>query len=137
MTGTTANARSPSISLRYFIVCWCAPGLTGPGPRAASNYGSLIACKAFHVTRHLVNFQVELRPRRQRAEGGHFEGMRNQVHPKSRPVHFVDSQADAIDRNRSLARDEACQVGWRLDHDPRGTGIGCPGHDGAQAIDVS
>jgi hypothetical protein len=74
---------------------------------------------ALHVARHGIDFEVDLRARLQGAEGGVFDGVRDQVDADLGAVgdvaHGVDREAHAVDGDRALVGQEARQR-RRCDH---------------------
>ena len=96
-----------------------------------------LAQHPFNVARDQVDFEIDPRPRLQAAERRRFERVRNQVDGKGRAIDGVGRQADAIDGDRSLARDVFGQVLRRADFEQTVVADGVEAQHFADAIDVA
>jgi hypothetical protein len=70
---------------------------------------------ARHVTRDEVDLEVDAVALRQRLEGRHRQRVGDEVDREARAFDLVHGEAHAVDRDRSLARDEAREFARRLD----------------------
>ena len=93
--------------------------------------------QTLYVARQQIDFEIDARAGLERAERGHFERVRDEVDRRnSRPSHFVDGEAHAIERHRTLARDVTRQRLRRRELDAQRARIGRRGEDFGDAIDV-
>ena len=70
------------------------------------------------VARDHVDFEVDPRAGREASQRRHRQCMRDQIDRKAPARDRVDREAHAVDRDRALARDEARELGRRLDLEP-------------------
>src|SRR5581483_5122628 len=67
-----------------------------------------------HITRHQVDFEVDLVADGQRTQLGDLQRVRDDEHRKRVTSNLVDSKRDPIERDRALRCDETAQSRWSL-----------------------
>src|SRR6516164_5837744 len=89
-----------------------------------------------YVSRDLVDLEIHARTDSELTERRRALGVRDDVHAEARALDRVDGEAHAIDGDRALRRQVACEVCGRCDRQPLRARFTLDGGDAADAVDV-